>query len=37
VMALKEAKAALFAAVMSDDGAAATGGITAEDVRELLG
>ncbi|QWL33724.1 DEAD/DEAH box helicase [Rathayibacter toxicus] len=37
VMALKEAKAALFAAVISDGGASATAGITAEDVRALLG
>lgn len=37
VMALKSAKAELFAAVMSDDATVAAGGITAEDVRELLG
>lgn len=37
VMALKASKAALFDAVMTDAGAAATAGISADDVRELLG
>ncbi|NQX12198.1 SNF2 helicase associated domain-containing protein [Microbacteriaceae bacterium VKM Ac-2855] len=36
VMALKSAKAELFAAVMSDDATVSAGGITAEDVQELL-
>lgn len=37
VMALKASKAELFDAVMSDAGTAATAGISADDVRELLG
>jgi hypothetical protein len=36
-MALKAAKAQLFDAVMADAEGSAGAGITAEDVRELLG